>query len=69
LPAKAAQYRAVVAYGQDGAPVRLSGMITGKINRLTHVAKIDQLSRIDPLAQCIVYGTLVLAQRSKGAAA
>jgi hypothetical protein len=32
-------------------------------------AKFDQLSRIDPLAHGIVYGTLVRAQRSKGAAA
>jgi hypothetical protein len=31
--------------------------------------KIDQLSRIDPLVQRIVYGTLVPVQRSKGAAA
>jgi hypothetical protein len=32
-------------------------------------AKIDQLSRIDPLARRIVYGTLVPVKRSKGAAA
>jgi hypothetical protein len=34
-------------------------MIAGKIDRLTHLAKIDQLSRIVPLALRIVYGTLV----------